>query len=254
MDPLSVAAAVAGLVKAAQEVTKLLRLYTSTFHQTPHIAAHVRDEVDSTRTILVGLQVLVQRRISGQLIKVEQVVAILTSGVLLFAELEGTVRGLVSPSLLPSEESGDQLFSLTQYNLPLRARVRWTRRKDTLEPLLVRLQGFKVSVTVVLSLLQCDSSSRAEELQGDLTRNVDALLDSNRELSQRMMQIEHALTTPTTRPQTIKSSLTTAVSENRSSIARLSNALVHLHTDTITSASSNVPRAFEFEKKTYNYR
>ena len=150
MDPLSVAAAVAGIVKAAQEIIKLLSPYASASQRTPPIASHVRDEVDSTRTVLIGLQALVQNRSSGRLINVEQVVAILTSGVLLFAELEGAVRGLVSPS----EERSGRWFSLAQDNLPLRARMYWARRKDTLEPLLVRLQGFKVSVTVVLSLLQ----------------------------------------------------------------------------------------------------
>lgn len=97
--------------------------------------------------------------------------------------------------------------------------------------------------------VKSDSSSRAEELQGDLAQNVNALLDSNRELSQRMMQLEHVLNTPTIRPQTIRSNLTTATSKNPTSIARLSNALIPSSTKTFTPASSSdILPVFEFER------
>ncbi|KAI1752914.1 hypothetical protein F4782DRAFT_530027 [Xylaria castorea] len=226
MDPLSVTASVAGLLTAANEVAKLLGPYVSASRETPSIAAHVRDEAESTRTVLVGLQTLV-RELSGRfspggaLVGVDQVVAILTSGVLLFAELEGAVQRLVpsSPSLIVEGESTDRIpgvleLSSMQHRLPLRARMQWARQEESLKSLLARLQGFKVSVTAVLTLLQCDSDRRAQQLQMELAANVGALLSSNRELSQRMMHLEGAFDMQTIRSrQSIVSVLATARTE-----------------------------------------
>ncbi|KAI1322871.1 Pleckstrin homology domain-containing protein [Xylariaceae sp. FL0255] len=218
MDPLSVMASVAGLLSAALEVSELLGPYVSAFRETPPVATHVRDEAQSTRTVLIGLQSLIRdfdRKAppGGALVGVDQVVAILMSGVLLFAELEGAVRGLV---VTPSSPVSDRYVKQNSpggvlgippawHQIPLRDRMRWAHREEPLKPLLARLQAFKVSVTVVLTLLQCDSDRRAEQLQTDLVANVSALLDSNRELSRRMMNIEDVLDTRTIRSQTRQS-------------------------------------------------
>ncbi|RYC61246.1 hypothetical protein CHU98_g4965 [Xylaria longipes] len=157
MDPLSVMASVAGLLTAAHEVVKLLGPYVSASRETPSIAAHVRNETESTRAVLIGLQTLVRElsgRVSpgGALVGLDQVVVILTGGVLLFAGLEGAVQGLVAAPSSPLSEGetinntlGVWGFSSTQYRLPLRARMQWARRGESLELLLARLQGFKVS-------------------------------------------------------------------------------------------------------------
>ncbi|TRX91816.1 hypothetical protein FHL15_007369 [Xylaria flabelliformis] len=222
MDPLSVTASVAGLLTAAHEVAKLLGPYVSASRETPSIVAHVCDEIESTRTVLIGLQTLV-RKLSGRfspggaLVGVDQVVAILTSGVLLFAELEGAVQGLVAAFPSPPAEgesteqsSGILALSPTQHRLPLRARMKWARQEESLRPLLARLQGFKVSVTVVLTLLQCDSDHRGQQLQTELAANVGALLESNYELSRRMMHLEDAFDMQTIRSrQSIMSVLAT---------------------------------------------
>ncbi|KAI0187749.1 hypothetical protein EV127DRAFT_435930 [Xylaria flabelliformis] len=222
MDPLSVTASVAGLLTAAHEVAKLLGPYVSASRETPSIAAHVRDETESTRTVLIGLQTLV-RELSGRfsrggaLVGVDQVVAILTSGVLLFAELEGAVQGLVAafPSPLAEGEPTKRISGIlgllpTQRRLPLLARMKWARQEESLRTLLARLQGFKVSVTVVLTLLQCDSGHRAQQLQMELGANVGALLESNYELSRRMMHLEDAFDVQTIRSrQSIMSVLAT---------------------------------------------
>lgn len=54
MEALSVMASVAGLLKATHEVGKLLKPYVSASRETPSIAAHVRGETESTRTVLLG--------------------------------------------------------------------------------------------------------------------------------------------------------------------------------------------------------
>ncbi|KAI0405955.1 Pleckstrin homology domain-containing protein [Xylaria palmicola] len=226
MDPLSVTAAVAGLLTAAHEVAKLLGPYVSASRGTSSIAAHVRDEAESTRVVLVGLQTLVQgfpgRVPQGRaLVGVDQVVAILAGGVLLFAELEGAVRGLVTSPRSPvaEGETTEKIAGVWRgYRLPLHARMQWARREESLEPLLARLQGFKVSVTSVLTLLQCDSDLRAEKLQADLAASVGALLDSNRDLSRRMMHLEDAFDGQTIRSRR-RQSIMSAVPETSPGVA-----------------------------------
>ncbi|ENH62938.1 hypothetical protein FOC1_g10006404 [Fusarium oxysporum f. sp. cubense race 1] len=55
-DPLSVAASIAGLISITVEAVKFLSPYVSASKRTPHIAAHVYSEVQSTQVILIGLQ------------------------------------------------------------------------------------------------------------------------------------------------------------------------------------------------------
>ncbi|KAI0965487.1 Pleckstrin homology domain-containing protein [Xylaria arbuscula] len=221
MDPLSVTAAVVGLLTAAHEIIKLLQPYVSAAQETPPIAAHVRDEAESTRTVLVGLQAIVHglagkntRR--GALIGIDQIVVILTGGVLLFAELEGAVRDFVAAPALPHTEGdpGPLALSTARYRLPLRARLQWARGEKSLGSLLTRLQGFKVSITAVLTLLQCDSDLRAEQLQIEIAANISALLDSNRDLSRRMMHLEGAFDVQTIRSRS-RQSITSNVTATR---------------------------------------
>ncbi|GAW21439.1 hypothetical protein ANO14919_109580 [Xylariales sp. No.14919] len=211
MDPLSVMASVAGLLTAAHEVAKLLGPYVLAFRETPPIAARVHDEAESTRTLLIALQALIQGfpdRVpaGGALVGVDQLVAILTSGVLLFAELEGAVQRLIG--VLPSPLSREQKMegaliarglSSTGYRPPMRAKMQWARAEGSLATLLARLQAFKVSVTVMLTLLQCDSDRRGEQLHTELAANVRALLHSNRDLLQRMMHLEDTFDAQTIR-------------------------------------------------------
>ncbi|KAI0099904.1 Pleckstrin homology domain-containing protein [Nemania sp. FL0031] len=256
MDPLSVTASVAGLLTAAHEVAKLLGPYVSASRETPSIAAHVREEAESTRAVLIGLQTLTEgfpkkNPPGGALVGVDQVVAIMTGGVLLFAELEGAVQGLVA-SPLPSSSDGGTLEKITAVwgissRLPLRARLQWARREESLKPLLERLQGFKVSITAVLTLLQCDSDLRAEKLQADLAANVSALLESNSELSQRMMHLENAFEVQTIRSrrrQSIASVMTKTSPEVASTIpatASLGETMQASTSTAVAVVASSVP-------------
>jgi cell division control protein 24 len=143
MDPLSIAASIAGLATAASEVANILKPYVSALsNEVPQIALRVHAEVESTRTILAAVERLTSNLALARntaLIQVDHVVAVLTDGVLVFSELEEAVGELrVDPS------SG---------SLPLRARVLWNRKESTLMTLLGRLQGFKISTNLILTVL-----------------------------------------------------------------------------------------------------
>ncbi|KAF4501894.1 Rho guanine nucleotide exchange factor scd1 [Fusarium agapanthi] len=190
-DPLSVAASIAGLISITVEAVKFLSPYVSAANETPQIAAHVYSEIQSTQVILMGLQSLIKNLASAKaqhaaLIGVNQVVTVLTDGVLLYSELHKELQSLRAKDGMEK--------------VPLRGRLQWAWKESTFITLLSRLQSFKSSMTLVLMILQsCLSHSgrTAKEHQEQLSNNVQVLLDTNEALSRRIMNIENALDTQT---------------------------------------------------------
>lgn len=146
MDPLSVSASIAGLLTAAGAVARLLNLYIATARDTPKIAAQVSAEMHEATIILSALRQLAQNMasVSAQravLISVDQIVAVLTDGVLVFSDLEASV------GLLP-------LGAPSATRLAIWSRLQWARKETELASLLSRLQGFKSSISLMLNILQ----------------------------------------------------------------------------------------------------
>ena len=144
-DPLSVAASIAGLISITVEAVKFLSPYVSAAKETPQVAAHVYSEVQSTQIILMGLQSLTKNLSSvnvqhAALIGVNQVVAVLTDGVLLYSELHKELQSLWTKDAVGK--------------VPLRGRLQWVWKESTFATLLNRLQSFKSSMTLVLMILQ----------------------------------------------------------------------------------------------------
>jgi cell division control protein 24 len=143
MDPLSVAASIAGLATAAGEVAKILKPYVSAASETvPPIALQVYAEVESTRTILSAVQRLINNLSLAKntsLIQVDDVVAVLTDGVLVYSDLE--------------EAIGELRIELPADSIPLRSRLLWAHKESKVKSLLTRLQGFKSSTSLILNLL-----------------------------------------------------------------------------------------------------
>jgi cell division control protein 24 len=144
-DPLSVAASVAGLISITVEAVKFLSPYVSAAKETPQVEAHVYSEVQSTQVILMGLQNLTKSLGSVKvqhavLIGVDQIVAILTDGVLLYSELHKELQSLRAKDGMEK--------------VPLRGRLQWVWKENTFITLLSRLQSFKSSMALVLMILQ----------------------------------------------------------------------------------------------------
>lgn len=138
---LEVSAAIIGILAAAGKVAETLGPVVSAFVDAPKHANTILIEVRYSRTILLGLQILFdelsavpQRR--KQLIQIDQLVAALTDGVLLFSELESLVDKLGDPN--------DALLS----------RAKWARKDHELESIVARLLGFKTSVALMLGILR----------------------------------------------------------------------------------------------------
>ncbi|KAG8350280.1 hypothetical protein FVEN_g11627 [Fusarium venenatum] len=179
-DPLSVAASIAGLISITVEAAKFLRPYVSAARETPPVAAHVYSEVQSIEIILSGLQNVTNNLSSvharnAALIGVNQVITVLTDGVLLFSDLQAELR-----SLSPKNENE---------GIPIRTRLRWVRKESTFTALLTRLQGFKSSMTLVLMILKSDSDRSATQHHEQLSSNINLLLESNHSLSRRLLNL-----------------------------------------------------------------
>jgi cell division control protein 24 len=157
MSALSVACSVAGLLTTGLELAKVLAPYILALKETPRIATHVLSEIRATNVILSGLQKLFTKLSdispkSAALIELEELVVILTDGVLIYSELESAVGPLIA------SDSPDSRPALL-------ARLQWTRKESLLEAILMRLQGFKGSITLVLAILQTYDDPVARKLQ-----------------------------------------------------------------------------------------
>ncbi|KAK1828645.1 hypothetical protein QBC39DRAFT_149877 [Podospora conica] len=180
MDPLSVTASVAGIITAASQVIKVLGPYASATKDAPKIANQVLSEVLAVKTIVTALERFAATLASSRspsrvsyasLVQVDQLLAVLTDGVLVFSELDALLQ-----TLEPTDAGGSRARLLSS--------MQWVRKKGALATLCTRLQAFKLSVNCILNILQSDSQVRAEEHQKQLLLSMDTLLKNSEALAE----------------------------------------------------------------------
>ena len=139
-EPLSVAAGVIGVATAAVQVSKYLIDFMRRVKNVPIQAATVLNEVndihailEELRPFLLGLDIPNQSRTC--LLRVDSVLAVLTSCVETFSELE---------------ELMDQL---RVEDLGLLGRSKWVSKKPVIAALISRLQANKISLSLMLNIL-----------------------------------------------------------------------------------------------------
>ena len=141
MDPLSIAASVVGLLGATVQVSTVLNNFFRDLKDVPNVAHKVLQEVSDISTCLAQLQAFlngtrVGSRSRTALIMVEQVVVTLTSCVMIFSELEQTLKSL----------SDDMPMQFSK-------RIAWFRKEPKLETLCQRLNSSKISLNLLLTTL-----------------------------------------------------------------------------------------------------
>ena len=141
MDPLSVSAAVAGLLTITAKVAQVLNDVIRRSRHAPEACRRVRDAVGDLRGILGQLQrsMLGTRALSAErtsLIMVDQVVATLSACVTMFSDLDVFAEGLQSDE-----------------NMGLLDRLRWVAKERDLRAVLEQLEVRKSSLTLMLSIL-----------------------------------------------------------------------------------------------------
>lgn len=136
MDPLSIAASVAGLLTAAAQISTLL----SCIANAPTIAQTARFEMDDFASILTQLQPIVAgiSRVTASrasMVEVEQLQLTLTGCVRTFSELHAEVHRLSSA------------------RIGVRDRIKWAWAQSTIELLVRRLQSHKSTLTLMLCII-----------------------------------------------------------------------------------------------------
>ncbi|KAH7341164.1 hypothetical protein BKA66DRAFT_544045 [Pyrenochaeta sp. MPI-SDFR-AT-0127] len=174
---LETAAAIIGIMAAAGKVAETLGPVVSAFGDVAKNAAAVLVEVNHMRIILSALHSYLDDlesspRVRRQLIQVDQLVATLTDGVLLFSELEALVL------TLPAARDG--VWDRTRYA--------WNESKFA--SIKSRMQCFKSSITVMLNILQCESDQEARRSRNELLAVMSILVESNHELRRRLARLE----------------------------------------------------------------
>lgn len=142
MDPLSVAASVAGLVSLAGQLVPALYNLGSAVKEASKDAQAAAAEVAGMSVVLQGLQTYIigRQRANPQrlrLITVEHITASLTACVLTYSELDEVLKALHADSGLKAWD-----------------RAVWFMKRDGIQNLIVRIQNHKSTFSCMLNILQ----------------------------------------------------------------------------------------------------
>ncbi|KAH7064149.1 hypothetical protein BKA63DRAFT_179554 [Paraphoma chrysanthemicola] len=213
---LETAAAIIGILAAAGTVAQILAPTITSFGEATKNAAAVLTEVNHMRIILSALQGYLEDLSTSsphrkELIQLDQLVATLTDGVMLFDELETLVKRL--------SKSKDGSVS----------RLGWARNDSKFASIKSRMQCFKSSITIMLNILQCESDQEARRNHAQLLAVCTVLLRSNTELTRRLTRLETCFDSAesmlTGRPDSIMSSQTITQCGNNTAMERLAEEL-----------------------------
>ena len=139
-DPLSIAAGVVGILSAASQLSSLLIKFTKSVKEAPQQARIIIAELSDTTGILSHLQSFLlgyefTDRSRTSLLKVDQVVTIVSGCVLTFSELEK----------LLDDMKVEGMFMLDC--------MKWARKESDIARLIQRLQNHKASLSLMLNIL-----------------------------------------------------------------------------------------------------
>jgi len=141
MDPLSVTMAIVGLLTASHQISSAIGNLVSKSKSAPKEIQDVKSTVDTIRSVLIQLQMLLLGRAQvdrqrTSLILVEQIVITLSACVASFSELDVFVGTLDSDAMLG-----------------LMDRIRWATKTSTIKEHLQKLEMHKSSLTLMLTIL-----------------------------------------------------------------------------------------------------
>ncbi|GAW24008.1 hypothetical protein ANO14919_135870 [Xylariales sp. No.14919] len=178
MDPLSVAASVVGLIAAGGKVAVLLYKVVDKYKDSEALAQSILQEVEGVSTTLGHLQPFLRGGAEaaperGNLILLDQVLTTLTGCVTTYSEIQFILAGLNI-----SENTGT-------FN-----RIKWMSQESRLNTLVQRLQSHKLSITLMLTIIQCKSMQEAQGCTQKLRVLVEQILESNRDLAERIGGLE----------------------------------------------------------------
>ncbi|EXL45948.1 hypothetical protein FOCG_11942 [Fusarium oxysporum f. sp. radicis-lycopersici 26381] len=178
MDPLSVSASVVGLLGAGAKITSCLWTFATNARDAPQLARHLVFEVADITAALGSLQAYVRGQAQapgerGALILLEHVLTTLTGCVTTFSDLQRLMDQL---NLSPGMGTIDKM--------------KWARQESYICAIVQRLQNHKSSLTLMLTVLQCETMKEAQSSTHHLCNLVEELLQSNQDLASRIRGLE----------------------------------------------------------------
>jgi hypothetical protein len=137
MDPISLAASVAGILGLAGKLAITISGFVASAQSAPQLATHAVNEINSLVTIFAQLKGLaLQNSPARNFITVDQLVVVISGCVITLAELDKELEGL---------EDRD--------NMDVWERIKWVNREPTIKALVDRLGVHKSSLNLLLTTL-----------------------------------------------------------------------------------------------------
>ncbi|KAF2029560.1 hypothetical protein EK21DRAFT_24193, partial [Setomelanomma holmii] len=180
MDPLSITASIVGILAAAAKIVESLHSTISTAKDGPHVLIAIDTEVREMQAALSSLQFLLANLAAAPahraaMIQLNQLIITLTDTVLTFSDLDAAIAPFAG---------------LRAAKVPAMQRLKWTQAEEKCLKIVERLQRHKTSISLMLNILQCASQMDARRSQATLEDMVQAILDQNTELFDRLKRME----------------------------------------------------------------
>ncbi|KAF8459991.1 hypothetical protein BDZ91DRAFT_851794 [Kalaharituber pfeilii] len=190
-DPLSLATSIAGLVVISTKIISMLRdLYQCTVRakQAPESINHLMEEMQDMNAIFCQVQLLIlgtsqvpnQSRL--KMLSIHHLVTTLSGCVLIASNLDKYLSEVVGitgsdPNCVqPPAKKTSLLFE----------KIKWAMWKETEVTVFIEdLQRHKLSLSLMLGIIQCHTTAEASERLGKLEEVVDAISTQLRELITR---------------------------------------------------------------------
>ncbi|KAK0634144.1 hypothetical protein B0T14DRAFT_86861 [Immersiella caudata] len=178
MDPLSVAASVFGLLTAGAKITSVLFNFAGSVSNASSVVASLVRKMNDIEAALCSLQAYINGSTQpstdrGALIQLEHVLTTLTGCVTTHSELQCIVDDLD-----------------TSADMNTMGKLKWTRHEGTINLILQRLQSHKLSLTLMLTILQCQNLQEAQNSNRNLCVLMEQVLASNKDLAARIRGLE----------------------------------------------------------------
>ncbi|KAM0550812.1 hypothetical protein ACHAPJ_008675 [Fusarium lateritium] len=182
MDPLSIASGVAGLLTVSAAVIKIFDTVKFNMGNCPRTILWAHAEVKDINWAIERLKDLIDDPDSVP--KTARMSVGIHDATVTISELIRSCDGLVS-ALTPLNPDGTP--SQTRWD-----KIKWLRVQDEVVKYIRQLQSHKISITLILNILQCESDFVIVESQHALEKKIDAVLDSN-EITQKRIEGLEAL-------------------------------------------------------------
>ncbi|KAI0908574.1 P-loop containing nucleoside triphosphate hydrolase protein [Ustulina deusta] len=176
-DPLSIAASVAGLIALSGSLYKMIGDFVERAANPPQSAHALLLSVSEMRMVLQSVSDLIDNFLKyppkrRALVRLDHLIICLTQAVLSFSELEKFVNPWVSR---------------TQRTLWQRWKL--TSQGERINRFNIKLQENKVSISLVLSILQCESDTDAQQYRLSLHAMMERIIHENKEIRTRVDEL-----------------------------------------------------------------